>query len=175
MARKQANGAHDGESLEASRSMPCWPDGWRTPQQAAGIGPDMLLMQLEHPRSCIYLGFEHASIFPRLPSDADALGECGDPYTRDDAKIDIALLPASASFPAVSGGAAGADGEAFGSQRAIGANATCVTYAVKPGVVRVVCVLDQGAQQNAPLYRVSRGPPARALLSVFGFQDSIPV
>lgn len=158
--------SHKEEGKEKSLTFVCalraivyssgWSDGWRIPEQAARIGPNMLLMQLEHARSCIYLGVEHEEIFPELHADADAFGECAVSCPGDDAKIDIALLPASASFPAVPG-VPDAAGDVFGSQRAIGANSTCVTYAVKPGVVRVVCVLDQGAQQSAPLCRV-RGP-----------------
>lgn len=126
------------------------------------MGPNLLMMRIEHDKSCVFLGPEHAGLFPEVPTRSEAPEEADsddEAALGDTSTIDIALLPASASLPAVSGVSPPADAPVSSSQRAIGANATCVTYAVKPGVVRVVCVLEQDAQQNASLYRVGLGLP----------------
>ncbi|KAL8434042.1 hypothetical protein Efla_001514 [Eimeria flavescens] len=138
------------------------PEGWHTPQQAAPVGAHMLLMELKHAKSCLYLGPEHEPILSLLPSGVQTSVETPSglqPSPVDNTKIDIALLPAAASVAAASGVSSAADARFFASERAVGANATCVTYAVKPGIVRVVCVLEQDAQPNAALYRVTLPDP----------------
>ncbi|OEH79783.1 hypothetical protein cyc_09098 [Cyclospora cayetanensis] len=120
----------------------------------------MVLMQLRERRSCV-VGTAHEVSFsqPSLDGESSAVSE-GELLQ---SQLDIALLPASAPPSDVPGAllpAASSSTEAA-QERAIGANATCVAYAVKPGVVRVVRVLDQQAQQNAAVCRfLLPDPPA---------------
>ncbi|KAL8271445.1 hypothetical protein Esti_004646 [Eimeria stiedai] len=162
MARAPESKMQEGEA-HADHLGSDLPDEWHTPDKAAAVGANMLLMELKHAKSCVYLGPEHASIFSthssgvQTPRDGDAGAHSA---LTDNTRIDIALLPAATSSLAASGALAAAPNSMFfASERAVGANATCVTYAVKPGVVRVVCVLEQDAQQNATLYRVTLPDP----------------
>ncbi|KAL8437381.1 hypothetical protein ACSSS7_000976 [Eimeria intestinalis] len=162
MARTAESMMPDGEA-RAGHAGSDLPDEWHMPDKAAAVGADMLLVELEHAKSCVFLGPEHASIFStqssgvQTPKGGDAGAHAA---LTDNTRIDIALLPAALSSLAASGvPPAAANSMFFASDRAVGANATCVTYAVKPGVARVVCVLEQDAQQNASLYRVTLPDP----------------
>lgn len=114
----------------------------------------MFLLELKHAKSRIYLGPEHEHLFSDTYS-AEAMPEKSgvDGALQGEKTIDIALL---SSFQCQSGipGVPISEGAPDDEQRALGASPTCVTYAVKPGVARVVCVVDQEAQPNPTCYRV---------------------
>lgn len=129
-------------------------DGWHVADRAAEVAPNMLLLPLQGTKSCVFMEEAEEALFPEGPSEVDeygaptSCGECGA------SQLDIALLPASASLPS-SPGVNLSSSPADAPPRALGANATCVAYAVRPGVVRVVRVLDHQALEAASVCRVS--------------------
>lgn len=118
----------------------------------------MFLLELGHAKSRIYFGPEHECLFSETYSATGKSAVDGAPNPPGEKTVDIALLP---SFQSQSGALGiptsnrGPDDE----QRAVGASPTCVTYGVKPGVARVVCVVDHEAHPNPTCYRVQLPDP----------------
>lgn len=126
-------------------------DGWQVADRAAEVAPNMLLLPLRGPKSCVLMAEEEESAFSESPPDVDEYGVPTPNAASRGYQLDIALLPASATPPPASPGPPGAT---VVPPRALGANATCVAYAVRPGVVRVVRVLDHQALEAASVCRV---------------------